>query len=140
MSRTRSRAALAASWVAVLILTASCTTGPTPTVGPLTTASIGDAASATPADNAAASSVPTSPVDGVLLHIDATGLSDVTGFTLRLTSGREITFRIGTLENGDQFPPGHLAEHLATASPIRVYFRVDGPDLVVYRLEDAPPG
>ena len=50
-----------------------------------------------------------------------------------------MTFKIGTLENGAEFPPGHLAEHLATSSPVRVYFRAEGPDLVVYRLEDAPP-
>ncbi len=44
---------------------------------------------------------------------------------------------IGTLENGDEFPPGHLAEHLAAAAPILVYFRVQDGKLVVYRLEDA---
>jgi hypothetical protein len=78
-----------------------------------------------------------SPVTGVLVHIDSAGLSAVSGFRLRLADGREVTFRIGTLENGDQFPPGHLAEHMASADPVRVYFRPDGSDLVVYRIEDA---
>jgi len=138
MSPSRSQAAVVMAWLAVLILVVGCASGPSVTVGPLETASIADPASGTPAGSAAADTAPTSPVDGVLVHIDATGLSDVSGFTLRLATGRQITFRIGTLENGAQFPPGHLAEHMATSSPIRVYFRPVGPDLVVYRIEDAP--
>lgn len=85
-----------------------------------------------------ADAVPASPVTGVLVKIEAAGLTDVTGFSLRLDDGRVIAFRIGTLENGDQFPPGHLAEHMATSLPVRVFFRANGTDLVVYRLEDAP--
>lgn len=85
----------------------------------------------------ASAAVPVSPVTGVLLDIDSSGLSAVEGFTLRLDDGRSLVLRIGTLENGEAFPVGHLAEHLATSSPIRVFFRADGPDLVVYRLEDA---
>jgi hypothetical protein len=78
-----------------------------------------------------------SPVTGVLTHIESQGLSKVTAFTLRTADGRETRFEIGILENGDQFPPGHLAEHMANASPVRVYFRDDGAgNLVVYRLED----
>jgi hypothetical protein len=78
-----------------------------------------------------------SPVTGVLTHIDSQGLSKVTGFVLRTADGRETSFQIGILENGDQFPPGHLAEHMANASPVRVFFRDDGAgNLVVYRLED----
>ncbi len=78
-----------------------------------------------------------SPVTGVLTHIDSQGLSKVTGFILRTADGRETKFEIGILENGDQFPPGHLAEHMANTSPVRVFFRDDGSgNLVVYRLED----
>jgi hypothetical protein len=79
-----------------------------------------------------------SPVTGVLTHIDAAGLSKVAGFTLRLDDGREIAFRVGVLENGDVFPPGHLVEHFQAFSPIRVFFRRDGDALVVYRIEDGP--
>ncbi len=68
----------------------------------------------------------TSPVIGVLLTIDAKGLTDVKGFTLRTGDGRELVFEIGTLENGAEFPPGHLAEHLAGSTPVRVFFRADG--------------
>ena len=104
------------------------------TPGPVGSASISAPASGTPGV-----AVPASPIDGVLTHIDSTGLTQVTGFDLRTNDGQEIPFMIGTLENGDQFPPGHLAEHLATSSPVRVWFREDGSNLVVYRLEDAPP-
>ena len=91
--------------------------------------------SAAPATPAPADLV--SPVIGVLTHIDAAGLSSVAGFTLRLDDGREVGFRIGVLENGDVFPPGHLVSHFQAFSPIRVFFRRDGDTLVVYRLEDA---
>jgi hypothetical protein len=91
-------------------------------------------ASAGPLDSA---DLPESPVAGVVTSIDATSLTDVKGFTLRTTTGDDLTFVIGTLENGDEFPPGHLAEHLAAAAPILVYFRVQDGKLVAYRLEDA---
>lgn len=94
--------------------------------------------SASPASSASATTTLTSPVDGVLVAIDAAGLSQVKGFTLRLNDGREIVFKIGVLENGAQFPPGHLAEHMATSTPIRVSFRDEAGEHVAYRLEDAP--
>lgn len=80
---------------------------------------------------------PTSPLVGVLTHIDTAGLDQVAGFTLRLDDGRQVTFVLGDLENPVEFPPGHLGEHIATSSPIRVFFRPQGADLVVHRLEDA---
>ncbi len=128
----RNRLVTAACVAVMALAVAACSSTPLTTEGPLETASMGAPASGTPVGT------PSSPVDGVLTHIDAGGLSDVTGFTLRLATGREVAFKIGVLENGDQFPPGHLAEHLATSAPVRVYFRADGNDLVVYRIEDAP--
>jgi hypothetical protein len=80
---------------------------------------------------------PASPVTGVLVKIDSQGLTKVRGFTLRTDAGAEIPFTIGTLENGAEFPPGHLAEHMSTSSPVRVFFRDAGGTLVVYRIEDA---
>ena len=47
---------------------------------------------------------------------------------------------MGVLENGDQFPPGHLAEHLAGATPVRVFFRDENGTPTAYRLEDVLPG
>ncbi|HEY4189526.1 MAG TPA: hypothetical protein VGM28_03815 [Candidatus Limnocylindrales bacterium] len=121
--------------VAIVMVSAAVLGGCTDqssTPGPVGSSSISVPANGTPAV------APASPIDGVLTHIDSTGLTQVTGFRLRTNDGQEIAFTIGTLENGDQFPPGHLAEHLATSSPVRVWFRDDGSNLVVYRLEDTP--
>ena len=79
-----------------------------------------------------------SPVDGVVIKVDATGLTDVRGFTLRRSDGLAFDFTIGRLENGAEFPPGHLAEHMASSSPVRVFFHLEGGLRVVTRLEDAP--
>jgi hypothetical protein len=81
---------------------------------------------------------PSSPVEGIVVAVDAVSLGDVRGFTLRTTGGATYDFKLGTLEDPTDFPPGHLAEHQATSSPIRVSFRVENGERVVYRLEDAP--
>ena len=74
---------------------------------------------------------------GIVSSIDSEGLTNVRGFSLLMPDGRELEFAIGTLENGAEFPPGHLAEHQAVASPIRVWYRTEGDTLVAFRLEDA---
>jgi hypothetical protein len=43
---------------------------------------------------------------------------------------------MGPLENGAAFPPGHLAEHQATAEPVRVSFRLEDGARVAYRIDD----
>lgn len=83
--------------------------------------------------------IPASPVDGVVVQVDATGLTDISGFDLRTPLYPVyLHFILGPLENATQFSPGHLKAHQASASPVRVYFVRNGQDLVVYRLEDAP--
>ncbi len=77
---------------------------------------------------------------GVVIDVDAGGLTDVRAFTIRTDDGRQATYRIGDLENGAEFPPGHLVEHIATSEPILVYYREEVGDRVAYRLEDAPGG
>jgi len=79
----------------------------------------------------------TSSIEGVIVAIDGSGLADVRGFTLRRPGGEMLKFRIGELENGNEFPPGHLAEHQATAEPVVVYYRVEGNERFAVRLEDA---
>jgi hypothetical protein len=80
----------------------------------------------------------TSPVDGIVIGVDASSLSDVQGFTLR-TSGRVgLYFVLGVLENAAEFSPSHLAEHQVSSEAIRVWFRIDNGQRLVYRLEDAP--
>jgi hypothetical protein len=81
--------------------------------------------------------VPESPVEGVVVAVESAGLNAVRGFTLRLADGALLHFTIGTLENGDTFPPGHLKEHSVSADPVRVFFRPEGGALLVYRIEDA---
>jgi len=79
----------------------------------------------------------TTSVEGVIVAIDGSGLDDVRGFTLRRPGGEIVEFQIGELENGDEFPPGHLAEHQATAEPVIVYYRIEGNERFAVRLEDA---
>jgi hypothetical protein len=79
----------------------------------------------------------TTSVEGVIVAVDGSGLDDVRGFTLRRPGGEMLEFRLGELENGDEFPPGHLAEHQATAEPVVVYYRLEGDERFAVRLEDA---
>jgi hypothetical protein len=83
-------------------------------------------------------SAPVSPVDGIVTQVEASGLTVVQAFTIRLADGASLRFVVGPLENPTRFPPGHLKEHQASASPIRVYFTASGSTLTAYRLEDAP--
>jgi hypothetical protein len=76
-------------------------------------------------------------VEGVVIGVASTGLTEVQGFTIRTAGGETIDFRLGRLENATEFPPGHLAEHQATSTPIRVTFRIEGSERVAYRIEDA---
>jgi len=89
------------------------------------------------ADSSGSGAPPTSPVEGVIVRVESQGLDQVTSFRLRTSDGDLLDFSIGSLENGDEFPPGHLTEHQATSDPIRVFFRMDGGSLVAIRLEDA---
>jgi hypothetical protein len=79
----------------------------------------------------------TTAVDGVVVAVDSAGLGTVRGFTLRQPGGELIEFGLGLLENGTEFPPGHLAEHQASAEPIRVWYRDDAGRHEAIRLEDA---
>ena len=81
----------------------------------------------------------TESMTGVVVHVDsAGGLGDVRGFTLRRPGGELVDFSLRELQNGTEFPPGHLAEHQATSTPVQVWFRTDGDERLALRLEDAP--
>ena len=77
-----------------------------------------------------------SPVVGIVTSVDSGGLGDVRGFEMRTAEGIGLELEIGDLENPVEFPPAHLAEHKATSSPVRAFFRCEEERLVVYRLED----
>jgi hypothetical protein len=79
----------------------------------------------------------TEPMTGVVVAVDSAGLADVRGFTLRRPGGELVDFSLRALETGTEFAPGHLAEHQATAEPVRVWFRVEGDERLAIRLEDA---
>jgi hypothetical protein len=83
---------------------------------------------------------PASPVVGVVISVDARSLTDVRSFVLRLRDGRQLTFTLDRLENGVDFPPGHLRVHAADGSPVRVTFVQEGEALAATRLEDALVG
>ena len=81
-----------------------------------------------------------SPVEGIVRSVDSAGLGDVRGFVLLTTDGDSLEFTLGRLDDPTAFTPAHLAEHQASSSPIRVYFRQDDAgEYVVYHLEDALP-
>jgi hypothetical protein len=86
-----------------------------------------------------APTLPPSPIEGVVVSVDAASLSDVHGFRLRTKDGAVYRLKLGTLQNATEFSPSHLAEHQATSSPIRAWYLLDGATPVVYRLEDAAP-
>ena len=73
----------------------------------------------------------------MVTEVEATSLSDVCCFTLRTADGQSLRFELSALENGVQFPPGHLAEHQATATPIRVWWKPGLDARLAIRLEDA---
>jgi hypothetical protein len=81
---------------------------------------------------------PASPVAGVIIGIESSGLNGVHAFSLRTSTGTILRLTLGNLDDPTQFPPGHLAEHQLTGLPVLVFFTVDGPNMVVYHLEDAP--
>jgi hypothetical protein len=124
------RGSCAAALASLLLLVAACGGDGGATRGPVGSASLGPALSGSP--------IPViSPVVGQLVKLESEGLTRVAGFSLRTDDGTELEFRIGILENGAEFPPGHLAEHMALGTPIRAFFRLEGGDRVVYRLDDA---
>lgn len=79
----------------------------------------------------------TEQMTGVVVAVDAVSLSDVRGFTLRRPGGELVEFSLRALENGTDFPPGHLAEHQATAEPVLVTFRSEDDERLALRIEDA---
>ena len=96
--------------------------------------------SATPTPSALASLPADTPqAVGIIVAIDSSSLTDVRSFTLRTTDGQQLKFGLAELQNGTQFPPGHLAEHQATAQAVRVFYRDANGTLQAIRLEDAHP-
>lgn len=80
-------------------------------------------------------SLPREDAIGVIVAVDAQGLTTVTGFTLRAEGGTLLDFGLA-LDDPTAFPPAHLAEHQATAAPVVVTYVVrDGRNIAV-AIED----
>lgn len=77
-------------------------------------------------------------VDGIVVGVDSTGLTSVTGFRLRTDDGLILQFGLASLRNRVEFPPGHLGEHAANSVRVRVSYREDGGRFEALWLEDAP--
>jgi len=77
-------------------------------------------------------------VSGVIVAVDSRGLADVRGFTVRLDGGSTMDFRLDRLQTSTTFPPGHFAEHQATAEPVKVWYEDDAGVHFALRVEDAP--
>jgi hypothetical protein len=80
----------------------------------------------------------TSVATGVVVAVDSRSLSDVAGFTIRTSEGRTIDFDVGVLQNGAEFPPGHLVEHIVSGVPVVVTYRDDAGARTAIRIVDAP--
>ena len=81
----------------------------------------------------------TNAVVGIVVAVDGEGLGEVRGFTLRTDTGNLIAFEVGAVAlNDGAFPPDHLREHMAAASPVLVAFRTEDGRHIAIRLEDAP--
>ncbi|HYH94130.1 MAG TPA: hypothetical protein VD763_13290 [Candidatus Saccharimonadales bacterium] len=74
---------------------------------------------------------------GVIVGVEAEGLGDVRSFALRTADGTILDMDLSALENSEEFPPGHLAEHQVTAEPVRVWYREEGGTRLAIRLADA---
>jgi hypothetical protein len=79
-------------------------------------------------------------IDGIVTSVDSAGLGNVKGFRLRTADGRTLSFGLDLLRDGVQFPPGHLTEHLATSSPVRVWYQGSDDQLQAVWLADAASG
>jgi hypothetical protein len=77
---------------------------------------------------------------GVVILVDGTSDTDVSGFTLRTAAGEILKFSVGRLDlsNGG-LPAPHLRAHLLGGEPITVEYRVDGRLNVALRYGDASP-
>jgi hypothetical protein len=81
----------------------------------------------------------TTPIEGVIVGVDQEGVLSISSFELRTADGSIRRFGLAELENGAEFPPGHLVEHSVTAEPVRVWYREEPEVDQAIRLEDALP-
>jgi hypothetical protein len=77
-------------------------------------------------------------VTGVVLTVDQPTAGQVDGFTLRTADGQVLTFTVGVVDQDEgAFPPQHLTEHMQTAEPVKVTYKVQDGKNVATKLQDA---
>jgi hypothetical protein len=129
-------AALLASRPAPGIVEPTGAAAPTGSAGAMASAESTGTAEASGTTEATA----TAEATGVVVAVDSGGgFGNVRGFTLRVAGGELLTFSLRELQNGGEFPPGHLVQHQADAFPVLVLYRMEGSERLALRLEDAPP-
>ena len=76
-------------------------------------------------------------VTGLVTAVDQPSIAKVNSFTLRTDAGEELEFAVGTLDmtNGG-FNAGHLREHMASSTAIRVDFMATDGKMIANRLTD----
>jgi hypothetical protein len=137
--RGRVRAALLAACLAMIVVACGPARGtPAPTDAPATVAPSVNASVAPASDTSSPAAVaPVSPIAGIVIGVDSTAAGQVTGFTLRTNLGETYRFKIGQLQNADEFPPSNLKDSMDTSAPVLVFFDVVNAELVVNRIEGA---
>lgn len=138
MSRDGIRAGIlrfAGTALVLALLLAACG-GTTPTPPPSTLTPQPPSSAAAPV-GPAGSEVPGSPIAGIVTAVDAPASGQVQGFTLQAASGETLQFVLGSLDASSDFQADGLADHMASAAQIFVYFREENGQLVVYQLMDA---
>ncbi len=76
---------------------------------------------------------------GVVIQVTGTSPSAISGFLLHTADNQVLTFIVGPVTfDQTTFPPEHLREHQALASPVTVTYQVQDAKNVAIKLEDAP--
>jgi len=76
---------------------------------------------------------------GVVIQVTGTSPSAITSFLLHTADNQVLTFVVGPVTfDQKSFPPEHLREHQALASPVIVTYQVQDGKNVAVKLADAP--
>jgi hypothetical protein len=76
---------------------------------------------------------------GVVIQVTGTSPSAISSFLLHTADNQVLTFMVGPVTfDQKSFPPEHLREHQALASPVVVTYEVQDGKNVALKLADAP--
>ena len=78
-------------------------------------------------------------VEGIILDVQSTSLTQIQSFTMRTNDGDTLVFHVAPDARPDPqegFVPGHLRSHAVAAEQVKVYYREENGDLLATRLVD----